>query len=324
MEELLSKKSNTLLSEINILEYLKILDTFSIEYLEELGINKNYTFGFEIEYENVYKYIIDRFLEKNHLKNWLSIFELDIDVGGEIISPILKDDKKYWMELKQICDFLKRKRIIMNVKSGGHIHIGSQILGNNIDRWKKFLYLYIINENIIYRFFNGEYINGRSSQITSAKPIGNDLANQYESIKKASFEELIQILKKFSKFNGINFNNIKWKTINDVEYKNTIEFRMPNATRNEVIWQNNLYFLIKLIEASKLDLDLDLLEYNIKNNLFPYSEYYKLDLSKAIILADTIFDNNYDKAKFLKQYYKDGNEVKTKKLIKSSKTIIKD
>ena len=323
MSELVSIDYNTQLSTISIQEYLTELDNFYIEYLNKLNVDNKYTFGIEIEYKDIYEYVVKHFT-KDHMKKWKSSFELNIDVGGEVISPILKDNLKTWKDIKKICNFIKEKNASFNV--GGHIHIGSQILGYNLEAWKKFVYLYTAYEDIIYHFSNGNVVNGRTSQITCAAPMAIELAKNYDIIKDSYMLEFFEYLDKFDRFNGLNFNNVKTNALDKTKYKNTIEFRMPNGTFDEEIWQNNIYFFIKLLEASKNNIDMDYLSYKIKekSELENYHNYYKLDMRSAVILADTIFDNNFDKARFLKQYYKDGREIpNSDELITSSKQLIK-
>lgn len=322
--ELVSKNKNTVLNEIELNEYLSCLDNFYIEYLKLLNINKNYTFGVEIEYKDIYEYIVKKFVKKE-FQNWDSAFELNIQVGGEVRSPILTDKVKYWKELKEICNFIKENKASMD--TGGHIHIGTQILGNSINSWKNFIYLYTIFEDVIYHFSNGDIINGRISQTTCAGPMAIDLAKNYDFIKNSDFDDLLLYLKKLDRFKGVNFRNIDIENLNKFKDRNTIEFRMPNGTYKKEIWQNNIYFFIKFLETSKKDFDQDLIDFNINKiaNLENYYDYYKLNYNKAIKLADLIFDNNYDKARFLKQYVKDGREIMNgEELIKSTKKLIKN
>ncbi len=324
MDELTSKNKNTNISNVDVNEYLNELDNFYIDYLYNLGINHNYTYGIEVEYRDIYEYITGSFVEKN-LISWSSLFEPNIPIGGEVVSPVLTDRKKTWKDIRSLCKFLRDEKAGLDV--GGHIHIGMQIFDNDIDMFKKFLYLYTSYEEIIYRFANGEFINARQSQLNFAGPFAIELSHLYDYIKESDLNNLSLYLKKFERFNGLNFRNIKWDNFSVESEKNTIEFRMPNGTFSEEVWQNNIYFFIKLIEASKKDLDMDLLDYKIKEKQakLNYSDYYKINIEDALLLADTVYDNNYDKAKFIKQYYKDGSEVKNKKkMVLSKKKIIKD
>ena len=325
MNELIDQNTNTQLHNFNTkntFEYIKSLEDFYIYYLDLLNIKQSYTFGTEIEYKNIYKYKVDKFV-KNNIKKWNSIYEPNISIGGEIISPILKDNKTAWNELSKICSYLRENEAIMD--TGGHIHIGSQILGLNSNNWIKFIKLYCAFENIIYRFSNGEQINGRPTQISNAAPMAISLSRKCCSLQDINLNNIKEMLKVYDRFNGINFKNIKWNTINIKSYKNTIEFRMPNGSFNEEIWQNNIYFFIKLLEAAKGELDIDLIDYRLSNvkKLTNYSSYYKMDIKSALLLADIIFNNNFDKARFMKQYIKDGFETESNKLTDSTKILIK-
>ena len=48
-----------------------------------------------------------------------------------MVSPIMYDNKKYWLELKQICSFLKEIKATTHKECAGHIHFGANIFGND-------------------------------------------------------------------------------------------------------------------------------------------------------------------------------------------------
>lgn len=121
---------------------------------------------------------------------------------------------------------------------------------------------------------------------------------------------------------GLNFFHYYLYFNNLTTKKNTIEFRSPNGTLEEVIWQNNINFFGKLIEAAlNTDLDMEKINYYIDmvktDDLI--NEYSKVNFSKALELADMIFEKNIDKLTFLKQYIKDGKESQSKSLVRSKK-----
>ncbi len=89
---------------------------------------------------------------------------------------------------------------------------------------------------------------------------------------------------------------------------NTIEFRSPNGTLDNIIWQNNVNFFFKLlIYARSINYNDDLIEKRHLTNLDKYNElkwYDEIFLGHALELCDMIFTNNLDKICFLKQYLK--------------------
>lgn len=122
MLEIEKQNNNKLLDYINSpLEYRIILD-----------LPDFVTFGVEIEFEDANSYIVEKNL-KNYYSTWLferdkTVLDLDvndIEVGGEIVSPILKDNVSNWKEIYDVCNFLKRSGARIIDYSGGHIHIGT-------------------------------------------------------------------------------------------------------------------------------------------------------------------------------------------------------
>lgn len=58
--------------------------------------------------------------------------------GAEINSPILQDTKANWNNLNEVCLIVDSLASI-GKNSGGHIHIGTQTLGNNRGSWLNFI-----------------------------------------------------------------------------------------------------------------------------------------------------------------------------------------
>ena len=307
-------------------DYLFMLNDYKIEYQDQLDFEKNITFGIEIEYEGLEQVITDSYIEENYPR-WISTCEDTISKGGEIISPILQDTKEVWKEIKRICSFLKLNNAIMDNDAGAHIHIGTQILSKDLDRWRNFIYLYTAFEDILYRFASGERINQRQNNKVYAYPISIDLAKLYLSFKSLeNFNDLEELLDTEHKFQGINFCNINFEYPDTLGAKNTIEIRMPNGTKEEIIWQNYINTFIHLLKAHIKDKYLEYINNEIKmiyDNYYNYEHYNYIDPKKAFLLADIIFDNNLYKTNFLKQYIKDGkitqknNPVYARKFIKN-------
>lgn len=103
---------------------------------------------------------------------------------------------------------------------------------------------------------------------------------------------------------AINFTNVKVDELTKRKYKNTIEFRIPNGTANEIVWQNYINTLVKFLLA-QIDIDEDFLDYQIEMKNIPTPiTYREIYLRKALELADLIFQSNTDKIYFLNQYLK--------------------
>lgn len=227
--------------------------------------------------------------------------------GAEINSPILYDKTELWQELRTICETLKAISKIGS-SSGGHIHVGVQVLGNDKESWKNFIKMWAIYENIIYRFSYGEFLTGRSSLKNYASPVADTFLKSLESLSRnnLSFEEMIYGLKD-DRYTGVNLKNATYNE--GFRTRNTIEFRCPNGSLESVIWQNNINFFVKLLKYCKKvsNFNNDIIDARQKENLKKYNSlnwYNEIYLEQALELSDMLFNNNLDKIYFLRQYLK--------------------
>lgn len=294
------------LTGLDLQELLVQIENYDLDYRTNLNLPSNITFGAEIEYENVDKKIVDYFI--SNYKNWESKTDGSLTDGGEINSPIMKDEKQYWQELKSICKFLTRNKANTSVNAGGHIHIGAHPL-TKIKYWHVFLRLYAIYEPVLFRFFYGDKISGREKINDYARPIAQDLYKEKDKIAKAKRIGSLEYILPGNRRQALNFTNINFEQVKKQLKGNTLEFRNPNATIDDVVWQNNINVASKMvlsstqevIDESFLDYKLNK-EFKIEKNRLLYSE---INLKDALEFVDLIFDNTLDKIYFLRQYLKD-------------------
>ena len=291
------------------------MEKYLLEYRNTLNLPNNLTFGVELEYEGFNRMHSSKFIKKN-LEGWVSKSDGSLFTGGEITSPIMIDDKKYWEELKKICDFLTKKKADTLHNAGGHIHIGVNILDTDVIAWRNFLKLYIAYENVIFRFVYGDKLNARENLFRYATPRAESLIKGLNIFNQINtFEDIFEVIYKstFERYAAVNFNNINFNNLNSRSHKNTIEFRSPNATTSEVVWQNNINTFAKMLISSKEKvMDEDFLDYKLKHEFIPYYKneymYNNVNLKNALEFVDLIFDNNLDKVYFLRQYLKNFKE----------------
>ena len=303
------------LKGIELLDLLVKIENYDLEYRTSLGLNEKITFGIEIEYERLSKSLVRLFLNRN-LEKWFSRPDGSLIFGGEVISPILRDNEKTWQDIKKICTFLRRRRVVTSDNAGGHIHVGAQILGDDHSKWRKFVKTYAVYEDVLFRFLYGDKLTARKSLKKYAPPIAKAIFWQIDDINKA--KDIFDIrdgLPLESRAQAVNFTNVKFHKLDDqVRTKNTVEFRCPNSTVEEVIWQNNINALVKLLLAtSSIDFDEEFIDYKINNGEGPNSKkqytYNEVLLKKVLEFVDLIFDNNQDKIYFLRQYLKNFEEI---------------
>ena len=319
----LNPKGNDKFSEmcgIDLQELLYNIDTYYLELRKKLGLETTITFGLELEFENAMRNRIDNKIRENGLTSWLLKSDSTLNNGAEINSPILKDDFSAWNNLEKICTIVSEYASI-GKHSGGHIHIGAQVLGNKPESWLNFIKMWSVYENIIFRFTYGNYLCARATIMNYAEPISQTLWKDYQRLKQNNqicIEEILYKIKHNNRYQAVNFTNIN--NINQFECDNTIEFRCPNATLEPVIWQNNVNFFVKMLEYSKnSQFDDDTIQRRRMVNGDKYSTlkwYGEIYLQQALELCDLVFTNNFDKVYFLRQYLK-SFEIGTKELEQS-------
>lgn len=327
--EYLNILSNDKISEMNIsdkLNILKIIKQYYLEQRDKLYIDKNITFGLELECEKALRKNIETELSKPLSTGvWEVVGDGSLLNGAEINSPILKDNINTWKDLKKVCNIVSNNAYILE-NSGAHIHIGMNILGNNPKYWSNFVKLWMAYENIIFRFLYGEYLAPRKHILEQARPISKDLIEKLDSNRIANCENkfnasyMIKLLDAGKSYQERRKRSINFTNISDIEpykynlneYMQTVEFRSPNGTKNPIIWQNNVNLIAHLFMYAKSEnFNEEIImnrikcikEDNIPSDLHSYSRIYN---EQALELCDLIFNNNLDKIYFLRQYYKDG------------------
>lgn len=312
---------------LDLQELLAETEDYFLEYRDTLNLPSDITFGVEIEYESISKISIDKYVKKR-LNQWISKVDDSLDSGGEVTSPVMTDKLEYWQELQMICKHLTKKRADTMRNAGGHIHIGACVLGSDIAAWRQFLKLYIAYENVLFRFAYGDKISGRKGLNIYACSIAYSLYKELDSINEATTLGDICIAIMRRKRNAVNFSNVDFYDSEGMNYKKTIEFRLPNATTNEVIWQNNINTFTKMLVAARDKvMNEEFLDYKIDKEFFEYygNEYLydNVNLKNVLEFVDLVFDNNLDKIYFLRQYLKNFEDNYGIKKAVSAKKIVK-
>ncbi len=310
--------SFTSLKKKDLITLLNQINHFDLSYRSTLSLEDQVTFGIELEEEGVSLDQVEWFLYQHHIKHWKT--DTDGSLKGpscEIKSPILHDQENDWKQLKKICIFLKKNGAISNRNAGGHLHIGTQILGLNYQYWENFLKLYACYEPVLFRFGYGDKLTPREKLMHYATPRRKVVKQILRELPKGNSD--VQLL--FSPISNclldhrgaIAFGSRTFYTSTPEEGKDkTIEFRFPNATTEEVIWQNNINTFCKMMTSCTQGIDQDFLDYKFakqeeKGWPSDYADsliYQEILLKDALEFADLVFDNNLDKYYFLRQYFK--------------------
>ena len=312
-----------------LLDLLVMIENYDLEYRNTLNLDDNVTFGIEIEYERMPRILVKRYLNKN-LEKWISKEDESLSFGGEVNSPILHDRNKDWHEVKKICTFLKKFKVITTSNAGGHIHIGAHILGDDFNNWRKFIKTYAVYEDVLFRFLYGDKISPRTFINKYAHPISDTIFWKIDEINNAEdLFELRNALPIESRRQSLNLTNVKfYKLDREIRIKNTVEFRCPNSTVEEIIWQNNINALAKLmLAATSPNFDEEYLDYKILKGEVPRNRnrytYNEIMLKKVLEFTDLIFEDNINKIYFLRQYIKNFEEIEDTNIAFKAKKFIK-
>lgn len=296
-------------------EYLNYLKDRVIKYRKTLNIPRYITFGIEIEYENIAKDTLSYYMEElkyndSVYEGWENTSEITITeykgwetMNGEVKSPVLKDTPISWSNLFKTVNLINSQFGVVSDKCGGHINIGTQTLGEEQENWRNFFLLWILYEKEIYKFSSGEF--------KIVRKYDEDMINRIVPELKKHLKDILSnkdMYLKYIRFTDALFDkkhDISLQKVSDYLYKkdNVIEFRLPNGTLREEIWQNYINFFVKFLLACKKELDVEKTLYNIENNKH-----------SAFELADYVFDDETDKEYFLMQTLK-SNKIYKKDLV---------
>lgn len=329
------------------MERKELLD-INLDYLDKINI-PDYKFGIEIEFAgaifNGVKQKLDEILkyesntleelrqiekDKEEFKKWRLVNDGSVQSnewhrakkGGEINSPIIRDRKKAWNELKKVCKMLRtREYIKISENCSIHIHTERDIY-SDLEELKNLLKLWIVYEDIIYRFGYGETDIYRPALLNYAKPLSSSFViTTDEMLKKLedieTKRDLLRLVSYERKY-GLNLTNVTKEPLRkDDIIKPTIEVRIYNGTLNENIIQNNVRFNMNLLNyCKKENFDNEFIEYRIKKfkrNFINDSIFENPE--KADELSKLLFKDELDRLKFLKQYYKIYNQNDIEKSI---------
>lgn len=263
-----------------------------LEYRSILTIPKHINFGIELEMEDVDMINVYNQVRSTLGNNWNINKDdsLKLQRSAEIVSPVLQNTKDTWILIRKLGELLEKINPTYN-KCSFQVNFDGSLLPKEEDRIR-FLKLYAMYEDIIYRFSKGEDEEYRDSLETYAGPIILTLKGLVNDPKCA--------IEMFS-------NNKRYGIIFKTQKKDLIEFRTPNSTSNPILMQNYIttfYYLLKFATSNKYpkrEVDEYIDRYM---KIYILESYERCNEEKAIQFADMIFPKQVDKAFFLHQYLK--------------------
>lgn len=286
-----------------------------IIYRDKLNIKLPIKFGIEIEFEDalfedVHEYInshINKITSKK-AENY-SIWNLTGDksvqdfsdgkkYGGEIVSPILKNDIKSWKEIKKICGAFRIYNFNMKDRSSFHNHFDAFVFTNpNFER--NLLKFEMLFEDIIYRFDYGRTNQERKIIREYAAPTNEYIYQNLDKFKdEKNFKLFVEQYSKMRKV-GLSFYNVKRE-------KGTYELRIGNGLETAFLIQNTINTHSHVLQyCNDTNFDIEYIDYLIKKfKPIKLEQFREENFDKALDFANLIFDKEIDKLYFMKQYLK--------------------
>lgn len=262
-----------------------------MEFRSKLTLPHKANFGLELELDKVDLLEVKELVGRNiggdfSVKNDKS---LTTGMNAEINTPVLRNSKATWELLKRMGDLLKKINASYD-RCSFQVNFDGSLLPSVEDR-VKFLKIYAMYEDIVYRFSKGEDSTYRDSLEEYASPIILTLKGVL-SINNDAVVEMFSNQKRY----GICFKS------RDCDL---IEFRTPNMTDNVCLWQNYVtffYYLLNLVHSGKINMrEVD--EYiSSYSRIYILENYEKEKEEKALQLSKKLFCNSTDRINFMHQY----------------------
>lgn len=285
------------------------ISNFHLFFRDHLSLPSSLSFGLEFEFVLLVLQVVSDYLIKynnwhvlEEERNIITFLKNGGKYGGEVTTPKCFDQTIFWKEIQDVLIFLKKNGADINEFCGGHIHIGKNILEDNTLYLERLIKLWIVFEDVIFRFGNQLASHGRSYQAHAARICGPALYTYLDYHNKTLHTKHFFREMKHFKLSSLSFQDFERED-------GTLEFRNPDGTLEVELWQTRVLFyscLMLSVKNEKNDFEwIDYLvrKYNAEN--CSYQSFSQFDYDKTLLLADFIFQNNLDKAMFLKACMKD-------------------
>ena len=271
----------------------KILQNSFFRFRPTIIMPKHINFGIELEMEGVTPQTVYHLVKNGLGGDWNVKVDQSLELlkNAEIVSPVLQNNKDTWILIKKMGKMLQKLNPDYS-KSSFQVNFDGSLLPTVEDRLR-FLKLYAMYEDIIYRFSKGEDEHFRESIETYASPIILSL----KGVTKLDPEYAVEMFTNQKRY-GVTF-----KTQN----QDLIEFRTPNSTSNPALIQNYIvmfYYLLVYVMKNKYNkkrVDEYIDNYS---KLYILESYERENADKAIEFAREIYPHQIDRTFFYHQYFK--------------------
>ena len=159
-------------------------------------------------------------------------FESDCTVAGEIVSPIMYDEKETWDNLALVCEIVKRQGGTVNFSAGSHVHVGSP--ETSIGTVKELLGMSKQYEDVLYRVSSRPGHQHRSLGYCHTADPDEDI--HYENVSDLAYDQ--------SREQNINVTEARGTG------KDHVEFRMWDGTLDPAVMQQQIKMSCAMMDAA--------------------------------------------------------------------------
>ena len=166
--------------------------------------------------------------------------------GGELISPILTDTPETWRQIEIVCDVAKRHGAAVNLRTGGHIHIGATaMLAGKRQRWQRVFKMSAGFEQFYTRLSGGEqgrFRGGHYAESSVSQSLQGITCRLPEQEDLPSYQTRI-----------MQISNGKYQRMNIGTFatKGTVEFRGFNGTLTPGVIQANVKYAAGVVHSAE-------------------------------------------------------------------------
>jgi hypothetical protein len=190
-----------------------------------------------------------------HDRSVTSVFECDrggapVVVGGEVVSPPLRDEPEAWRQVAHVLDVLKRCGAEVNRTCGLHVHIGADALRqdsaqDHIPALARLAMLAsVCFEDLVFRLASAEggAHRGRAFFYRHCRPLERTLRPSYDSLAELTGDLGLEGSTRRAALNLTNVGDPR---------KDTVEFRQCNGTLDGRVVQAFVRLCAALVGAAR-------------------------------------------------------------------------
>jgi hypothetical protein len=215
-------------------------------------------------------------LAQNAPRGWTVKEDTTVSSGGEIVSPILRDQPACWQQVRKALATLRKTGSTIDNNCGFHVHLGAFRLDGQAERFRRLWKLNASSEDLLYRL---------SAPGGKRKHRGISWTQPLTEKGYAPIHTVADFQIQASHMDALNFENVGTA-------RNTVEFRYPNSTFNHLEVQALISVFGGMVEAAREPLIL--LDESTVSSYGSHARGMNLDLHHSSIrrFADILFPKN--------------------------------